>query len=395
MFGDSYAHGYGMSDCMNLHYSHSRFVWPSVLQRMLSSFGSNTVVVNKAIPGASSLLINTCVRSFEFQPGDVVLILWTFMSRTTIFLDRHNFDHVLFMFNVKLYEMLPDYDFDYKSACAVEHTYRLLKHRGIPYVGWYINARETPIHDRHYNAIDFFHGDSDRSKLFFDFWQDDAIDGQHPGPETHRAFARHAYSTLVARRLLSPPPQNARENEKIAVNNVCTRIIAFGDGVPTSMIHWSSILQQLLHPTTTASVVNKSTPGASCILIRECVRSFDFQPGDVALILWTFLHRSTIFFNKNNYENITPSGSKHSKLYEIMPSYDFEYKSACAVEHTHLFLKEHAIPYVSWYYDAQEVPRGVGDFFHGDCDRSICFAQESHRAFARHVYDTLVTRHLV
>lgn len=209
MFGDSNTYGHGHFDCLYCQAQPpSSMSWPSQLQKLIGSPGVE--VVNKSIPGASCILIGHCIRSFQFREDDVVLILWSYLTRSTVFLDGKNYTSigpnpemisVVYDRNdrtdisIKMYNLLPDYDFEHKSACAVEHAHLNLTHRSIPFLSWYVNSIEVP------GACmrDFYHGKYYDEKVFFDFKLDFAADGMHLGPESNLAFAEHVRRALIER----------------------------------------------------------------------------------------------------------------------------------------------------------------------------------------------------
>ena len=204
VFGDSNTYGHGQHDCIYCNTQPpSSLSWPSQLKELIG--GPGVEVLNKSIPGSSCILINHCIRSFQFEKDDVVLILWSFLIRSTIFQNEKDYKMifpsmiasvpVVADLSERMYCLLPEYDFEYKSSNAVEHAHLFLKSKGIPFLSWYVRAKEVPsAHTR-----DFFHGDFYDKKLYHDFELDLAADGKHLGPKSNRAFAEHVRQAIVER----------------------------------------------------------------------------------------------------------------------------------------------------------------------------------------------------
>lgn len=83
-FGCSNTYGHGLPDCiepqtLNPGQQPSQLSWPSILAQHLGK-----QCVNRAHPGSSNKRIWHTIVNFEYQPSDVVFILWSFHERTSI-----------------------------------------------------------------------------------------------------------------------------------------------------------------------------------------------------------------------------------------------------------------------------------------------------------------------
>jgi|Laugrespbdmm15dd_1035085.scaffolds.fasta_scaffold05927_3 hypothetical protein len=219
-FGDSNTFGHGQFDCSNKHILNramraanrhasaadrrdgpslntdiepvvgnqrpSKFAWPFRLSLL-----ANCKVINKGVPGASALLIAHTIRNFSYEPGDIVVVLWTYIARSTIFYDNNSFALImpalLHKTAQKLYSILPDYDFHYKSICAMEHAHLWLHHRNINFNNWVV-CNEASEFD--------YYRMGQNSATFMDFHMDKAPDEVHAGPLSQLLFAEHVYDKL-------------------------------------------------------------------------------------------------------------------------------------------------------------------------------------------------------
>lgn len=79
-FGCSFTYGSKLLDCPADSKTPSAMSWPAILGRKL-----DCLVINKGIPGAGNLQILYEILNFKFEPDDIVVILWSNISRGTIF----------------------------------------------------------------------------------------------------------------------------------------------------------------------------------------------------------------------------------------------------------------------------------------------------------------------
>lgn len=146
------------------------------------------------------------------------------------------------------------------------------------------------------------------------------------------------------------------------------RFIAFGcshtwgDGIlpgdswdtPPSAASWVQNLSAKFN----IPLVNLASSGGSNSLILHQIKSHNWQEGDIALILWTFLERSTIYDNPEIFRHVSSfhiankSKAYVKKYYTLFPGYHTDYVSLQNIEHAYLYLASHNVPMISRFlYD--------------------------------------------
>lgn len=149
------------------------------------------------------------------------------------------------------------------------------------------------------------------------------------------------------------------------------RFVAFGcsntwgDGItssdswntPPSKFSWV----QNLSDTFGIPVLNLAVSGSSNSLILHTIKQHAWQPGDIALILWTFLERSTIY---DNYESFRGISSYHidnkskpfiKQYYTLFPKHHITYTSLQHIEHAYFYLRLNNISMISRFNDKDDV----------------------------------------
>jgi hypothetical protein len=146
------------------------------------------------------------------------------------------------------------------------------------------------------------------------------------------------------------------------------RFIAFGcsytwgDGIlpgdswdtPPSIASWVQNLSTQFN----IPVVNLASSGGSNSLILHQIKSHNWQEGDIALILWTFLERNTIYDSYDSFRHLssyhieTKTRPYVKEYYTLFPEYHISYTSLQSIEHAYLYLLSHNIPMLSRFlYD--------------------------------------------
>lgn len=146
------------------------------------------------------------------------------------------------------------------------------------------------------------------------------------------------------------------------------RFIAFGcsytwgDGIlpgdswdtPPSAASWVQNLSNQFN----IPLVNLASSGGSNSLILHQIKNHQWQAGDIALILWTFLERSTIYDSPDSFRHVSSYHIKNKsrdyvkKYYTLYPEYHISYTSLQEIEHAYLYLLSHKIPMLSRFlYD--------------------------------------------
>lgn len=125
-FGCSHTRGDGILPGDTWQTAPSRASWVQVLSDKF-----NIPLLNLACSGGSNLLILHAIRNHEWQQGDIALIQWTYFSRSTIFNNSTEFDHISSYhinnrdraYIKQYYTLFPDYHTEYLSLQHIEHAY--------------------------------------------------------------------------------------------------------------------------------------------------------------------------------------------------------------------------------------------------------------------------------
>ena len=120
---------------------------------------------------------------------------------------------------------------------------------------------------------------------------------------------------------------------------------------PPSSASWVQVLSRKFN----IPVLNLAISGGSNSLILHTIRNHDWQAGDIALILWTYLERDTIFDSKTAYRDVSPfricstteEWAYIKQYYMLFPNYHIEYMNLQDIEHAYLYLAAHNIPKVA------------------------------------------------
>ena len=124
---------------------------------------------------------------------------------------------------------------------------------------------------------------------------------------------------------------------------------------PHSSASWVQVLSRKFN----IPVLNLAISGGSNSLILHTIRNHDWQAGDIALILWTYLERDTIFDSKTAYRDVSPfricstteEWAYIKQYYMLFPNYHIEYMNLQDIEHAYLYLAAHNIPKVARFAD--------------------------------------------
>lgn len=186
-FGCSVTYGQGLSDCIRENnmpgFRPSEQAWPSILSRLL-----NVPVINKAIPGAGNLQILNEMLNFEFNEGDVVILMWSYIDREFLFLEDGTRQIASWTDNElarKWLEVHDNHDLIMRSWLNIHHGNLLLSSKNIKYYNHFAEYGEIRNHKPNWfdNAI----YDINVPKLRkIDY----ANDNRHPGPLAHIEIAK-------------------------------------------------------------------------------------------------------------------------------------------------------------------------------------------------------------
>ena len=160
-------------------------VWGSLLSSYL-----NREFVNQGIPGASNKEIVNAIINFEFQPDDMVFILWTMIDRYGVLNSKDDFTQFLPMsphpLSIQYYKDFHTYyDHLFLFKVFVEYAINFLKKK---------NIQSNSLFNHHPGIkVDAQHTLLDTT--FGNFWAKfpRAKDGLHMGVEGNEEFAKHIY----------------------------------------------------------------------------------------------------------------------------------------------------------------------------------------------------------
>jgi hypothetical protein len=124
VFGPSSSYGIGLNDVNNE-------VWGGVLSKKL-----NRYFINNSIPGASDKLISYKITHFEYQPDDIVMIMWAFPDRYSIIKSENTFENLMpssnddksIFYYTKIHE---DFDHKFMSRVYMNYALNFLKNKKI------------------------------------------------------------------------------------------------------------------------------------------------------------------------------------------------------------------------------------------------------------------------
>jgi hypothetical protein len=183
VFGCSHTYGHGLDDCYHDTSKPSKLVWGSVIAKQL-----NRQLINKSFPGASNKYIWDQIINTQFETGDLVIILWSYMSRNTILLGKNKVVHLSHA----------HLDTDEKSAAYFKHLHSNYDSRRMTelYIRDATNYLETTGAE-FYQLIankyeDSLFGGIAHLDLYIDDYRVDypkAMDGNHMGVSGNIKFA--------------------------------------------------------------------------------------------------------------------------------------------------------------------------------------------------------------
>jgi hypothetical protein len=197
-FGCSHTFGDGLSDVNRESSVHTRtnpskFAWPQLL---VNKFKIDIECSNNAHGGSSNDDIFDLILNFDFQEDDIVIILWTFVSRVSIFGENDKCYMIRKFDAPRTYKKSNTYyKYFYQEADSIR---KLCIYAN--YIQYYLQEkilRQSYIQKRwdnfnfpSWNNVNFFNNDIDARS------NDKGLDGVHPGPKSHEMFADNLYLDL-------------------------------------------------------------------------------------------------------------------------------------------------------------------------------------------------------
>jgi len=201
-FGDSYTEGHALPDWVpgsddNWPFSNtctitfSKHAWPNVLANKLG-----IGCINKGRGGSSNLEIMLRVLNFDFEPDDIVVVLWTFYTRENLF--GLEFPGQLLRtadpaskYFEDYYKLHSDSDLFLRTKIYITYTKLYLQSRNLKHHFGTINdfktfkMLDTQIKNLKIEIDDTFPG------------IDKALDNAHPGVQSHERYANIVYRRLI------------------------------------------------------------------------------------------------------------------------------------------------------------------------------------------------------
>lgn len=188
-FGCSFTWGTALPDESGSHLGdpikESKQNWPSIMAYKLKRN-----LVNQALPGSSNKEIARNVLEFDYQPGDLVAVMWTIPLRSIIFNKNQDIkDHRFHISSIDhwkdkiFYNLHTEFDLEYTDMMYIAAALGFLDRRNIQYINsaignfWTINP-------------DWFESYCPKITFGPKNIVDYALDNAHPGIRSHRQMAR-------------------------------------------------------------------------------------------------------------------------------------------------------------------------------------------------------------
>ena len=197
-FGCSCAFGQGLADCLNTDFldihssSPSQLGWPSQVGQKLG-----VPVINKSWPAASNMEILYNILEFDYQEGDIVVIMWSNYLRDVYFTSLFKFPFFRRRLGVwkktalarKWIDNMSEQDYIKKSWIYIHHAGLHLKNKNIKYIHYPAYPKELDKHKLPFLDIENYYSDGA-------VYNDIALDGSHPGPESHKLMAERIFNII-------------------------------------------------------------------------------------------------------------------------------------------------------------------------------------------------------
>lgn len=198
-FGCSVTYGHGLSDCYippkDPGLIPSKFAWPNLVAQSL-----NVPLLNNGVCGNSNLAILHDILNFQFEFGDVVVVMWTLTSRDLIFgkknfLGKQQLIPVGFWQNTHLsnswLETHSLADMATRSWLYLHHATLYLKSKNIPIHNVFAFYDEVKKYKPKFLDLDFYKIKTQAMRPI-----DLALDNLHPGIKTHQMIANDIIKIL-------------------------------------------------------------------------------------------------------------------------------------------------------------------------------------------------------
>ena len=191
VFGCSNSYGVGLEDPLNQNYGYH-------LGKLI-----NKECINKAFGGSSNTRIAYSVLNFDFQPGDIAILGWTYVCREMLAKEHDiiNFgawsDPKEKISRAWLEHFCDEHDLSIKSFMHMHHVNIYLKQKNLKSIQFWFeeieNRPETFVLKKEFTWADSIKMDFE---LLTEVQSVDATHCNHPGPKTHKMFAEYLYKNF-------------------------------------------------------------------------------------------------------------------------------------------------------------------------------------------------------
>jgi hypothetical protein len=191
-FGCSYTYGHGLEDCVKHDLSPgstpSQLAWPKLLADKL-----NLECLNEGIPGASNKQIWHKIMNYDFDPTDMIFILWSSNQRHCVINEDLTIESIGHWSNSKISKayfkyLHNDIDQSIDTNLRISHCNYYLNDKGIKHYNILFkkqqieNFNNTKILDVDFRDL--------KHKM------PRAVDKLHPGKKAHETFANNIYKEI-------------------------------------------------------------------------------------------------------------------------------------------------------------------------------------------------------
>ena len=195
-FGCSNTYGEGLPDCWDdgeAGPKPSKYVWPQLLADDL-----NLECVNLSVPGTSNKQICNDILNTDFKSTDIVVIMWTFFSRTCFFQDEGRSKRIIVqdITNKNFESYRQKYNSIYYKTFYTQTNSNIESCMYINLIQLMLKEKEISNYHVNYNHTQgnliVNHSPPEWSQTdIYDIdnvYDDTALDGMHPGIESQKTF---------------------------------------------------------------------------------------------------------------------------------------------------------------------------------------------------------------
>lgn len=189
-FGCSYTWGVGLPDVYPVTgNTPSKFAWPALLSTML-----DRELCNEAIGGSGNAEIFDKILRYQFEPDDLVMIMWSHFVRYDSFTINSNYtQHRRTGWSLKNIDDLGIHHHNaYKNYITMQHCGLLLLNKGIKsfsFIGFTDDTDQYPVP----NFITI----PNSLTITENYWIDRALDNSHFGEKSQAKLANILYNRIT------------------------------------------------------------------------------------------------------------------------------------------------------------------------------------------------------